>query len=69
MAGVTGERVVPEDTYFLEEVDALFVAAVFPFREEELLVFFCRLAFLEEELLAVFCGLAFREEELLVLFC
>ena len=69
MAGVTGERVVPEDTYFLEEVDALFVAAVFPFREEELLVFFCRLALLEEELLAVFCRLAFREEELLVLFC
>ena len=40
MAGVTGERVVPEDTYFLEEVDVLFVAAVFPFREEELLVVF-----------------------------
>lgn len=45
MAGVTGERVVPEDIYFLEEVDALFVAAVFPFREEELLVAFCRLSF------------------------
>lgn len=69
MAGVTGERVVPEDTYFLEEVDDLFVAAVFPFREEELLVAFCRLAFREEELLVVFCRLAFREEELLVLFC
>ena len=55
MAGVTGERVVPEDTYFLEEVDALFVAAVFPFREEELLAVFCRLAFREEELLVLFC--------------
>ena len=51
MAGVTGERVVPEDTYFLEEVDALFVAAVFPFREEELLVDLCRMTFREEEIL------------------
>ena len=68
MAGVTGERVVPEDTYFLEEVDALFVAAVFPFREEELLVFFCRLAFREEEILGVLFRLGFGEEELLVVF-